>query len=75
MKYDELSELIDAWVTKQIEDIKLDPMELGNRNATMKGLFQGILICMTDEERQKIADRMGLKKKVTFINDNGEDAI
>jgi hypothetical protein len=75
MKYDELSELIEAWVTKQIEDIKLDPMELRHRVACKSGLFNGILIAMTDEEREKIAKRLGLKKKADFINDNGEDAI
>ena len=75
MKYDELSELIDAWVTKQIEDVNLDPMELRHRVACKSGLFNGILIAMTDEERATIAKRLGLKKKADFINDNGEDAI
>ena len=83
MKYEELSELIDAWVTETIEEFKMDAMDLNMRNASMKGLFQSILILMTDEERQKIADRMGLKKdrptSNTSYNDltknNGEDAI
>jgi hypothetical protein len=75
MKYEELSELIDAWVTKHLEEMRLDTVILKHRNAVKSGLLSSILIGMTDEERATIAKRHGLKKKAPIINDNGEDAI
>lgn len=77
MKYNELSELIDAWVTRQLEDVKADPMKLNYRNAVKAGLLSSILTGMTDEERQSLADRHGWRKnkEVVLTNDNGEDSI
>ena len=73
MKYDELSELIDAWVTKQIESVKLDPMNLNYRNSSYKGLLNGILIGMSDEDRQSLADRFGWEKKQEFVLTQNDD--
>ena len=73
MKYDELSELIDAWVTKQIELVKLDPMNLNYRNSSYKGLLNGILIGMSDEDRQSLADRFGWEKKQEFVLTQNDD--
>ena len=73
MKYDELSELIDAWVTRQIESVKLDPMNLNYRNSSYKGLLNGILIGMSDEDRQSLADRFGWEKKQEFVLTQNDD--
>jgi len=77
MNYNDLQELIDVWVTETLESLKSDPMDLSLRNAVLKGAFEGILITMTDEERQKITDRMGLKKKqvVVLTQNDDEDGI
>lgn len=77
MNYNDLQELIDVWVTETIESLKADPIDLSLRNAVLKGAFEGILITMTNEERQKIADRMGLNKKqeVVLTQFDGEDSI
>lgn len=73
MNYDELSELIDAWVTRQIESVKLDPMNLNYRNSSYKGLLNGILIGMSDEDRQSLADRFGWEKKQEFVLTQNDD--
>ena len=75
MTYNEFSELLEGKVTQWIEEIKLDPVELGNRNAAKKGIFEAILICMTNEERQKIADRLGFKIELVLTKFDGEDSI
>ena len=75
MTYNEFSELLEGKVTQWIEEIKLDPVDLVNRNAVKKGIFEGVLICMTNEERQKMANRIGLKKEVVLTKFDGEDSI
>ena len=77
MKYDELSELIDAWVTNHLESVKTDAMDIKYRAFAKAGLLNSILIGMSDEDRQSLADRHGWRKnkEVVLTNDNGEDSI
>jgi len=63
MTYEELNNLIDNWLAKNISEIKADPEDSRTRNAAKVGFFSAVLIAMTPQEREKIAKEFNLKSK------------
>ena len=63
MTYEELNNLIDNWIAKNISEVGSDPEDSRTRNAAKVGFFSAVLIAMTPQEREKIAKEFNLKSK------------
>lgn len=59
MKYEELNKLIDSWVNYVIDKNNIDN---ANIYAAKVGFFEAVIMTISDEEREKIANDFNLKR-------------
>jgi ribosome recycling factor len=60
MNYDKLQQLIDDKITRQLEELRIDAMDLKLRNSAKVSALNTVLLALTDEQRKEVAKKLNL---------------
>jgi len=60
MTYDTLQQLIEDRITRQLEELRLDAMDLKLRNSAKVSALNTVLLALTDEQRIEVAKKLNL---------------